>query len=201
MAEAINLSNSNIPIRFSEVIGSSGTQNVGEEFVPFIFEGIIMGFADAAKNLRDKNATVAVILRDRPLDGDFLFGIKIKFTPGSDDESGSWNTVWSFNKEDFEDCDIKHYVDEPNTMPSFRDRLIMAGLKLYPMSDLPYLLAKTAFQTLFEWLDTNAKDGETVTVVKDGLFEARVDVDNGIKIMNLIPSEEVTNLAKSDGDI
>ena len=85
---------------------------------------------------------------------------------------------------------------------SFRDRLIKAGLKLSPPSDLPYILAKTAFQTLFDWLDTNAKEGETVSVVKDGLFEARVDVDsNGIKIMNLIPSEEVTNLAKSDGDI
>lgn len=202
MADAINLGNSEIPTRFSEIIYSSGTQRVGEEFVPFIFDGIIMGFADAAKTLRDKNATVAIILRDKPLAGDFLFGVKIKFTPGSDEDSGSWNTIWSFNSEDFEDAEIKYYVDDQNVSTSFRDRLIKAGLKLYPLSDLPYILAKTAFQTLFDWLDTNAKEGETVSIVKDGLFEARVDVDsNGIKIMNLIPSEEVTNLAKSDGDI
>lgn len=201
MADTIKLEGSGLPERFSEAIGASGTHRVGTEFVPSIYQGVIMGFADACKTLRDKNATVAVIVRDRPLDGTFIFGVKIAFLPGSEEDSGSWNTVWSFNPDDFNDCEVKHYVDEPNVMPIFYDRIVKQGLTLYPLSDVPYTLARTAMQSLFTWLDVNAKDGETVSLTLAGYFEAKVDVQDGLKIMNLIPDEEVTNLAKGDGEI
>ena len=53
-------------------------------------------------------------------------------------------------------------------------------------------------QCLFQWLDQNAKDGETVSIGSEGYFKATVDVVDGLKVMNFIPDEEVTNLAKGD---
>ena len=198
MADFIKVEGSTLAVLYSETIRSSGTHSVGEEFVQSIYNAIAMGFADTCKTLRDKNATVAVIVRDRPLDGEFIFGVKIKFIPGDNEDAGSWNTVWSFNPDDFNDCEIKHYTDEPNVAPIFHERLVKQGLSLYPLSDVAYTLTRTGMQCLFQWLDQNAKDGETVSIGSEGYFKATVDVVDGLKVMNFIPDEEVTNLAKGD---
>lgn len=201
MADFIKIEGSELPANYSNAIEASGTHRVGTEFVPIIYQGVIMGFADACKSLHDKNATVGIILRDRPLDGEFIFGVKVAFIPGNEEDSGSWNTVWSFNPDDFNDCEIKHYVDEANTMPIFYDRIVKQGLALYPIENVAYTLTRVAMQSLFQWLDVNAKEGEQTAIGSEGYFKATVDVVDGLKVMNLIPDEEVTNLAKSDGEI
>lgn len=185
-----------IPDSYHISIFESGTQDVGAEFVPGIYRFITLGLADAIKSVRDKDKPAAVVIRD--MKTAILFGVRIEFIKGEDDESGSWNTVWSFNPDDFDDCS-KYDAESPVMEPFFINRATACHLKLYPGST--YTLQRTAIQVLTDWLDKNALPDGTVEVELDNIFVAEVQVKNGVKIFNFIPSEEVTNICKSDADI
>ena len=57
------------------------------------------------------------------------------------------------------------------------------------------------FQVLISYLDQNATEGDQFALELDGYFSATVDVVDGIKVFNFVPDEEITNLAKGDGEI
>ena len=61
---------------------------------------------------------------------------------------------------------------------------------------LTYLL-----QQIYKWLDENAKEGEEVIVEQDGIFQARVAVENGEKVFAIEPAGEVKMLIKDDAAI
>jgi hypothetical protein len=199
----INLQNSTIPSNYEKFIFDTTEKlcQVGEQFVPHIYSGVVEGLARTAKLFKDKDCSVGIIVREQK-DGDFIFGVKIKFIPGADEESGSWNTIWSFNAADFdEDCDKKYFIDDVAVSSTISNSLFRANLRVAGNVDTPFILTKACFKVLITWLDTCAKEGEQVSIGLDGKFEATVDVVDGIKVFNFIPDEEITNIAKSDAEI
>ena len=55
-----------------------------------------------------------------------------------------------------------------------------------------------AVNVLVQWLDTNAKEDETVELVHPGVFTAVVAVENGTKVMSIVPGEIIKQMIKSD---
>ena len=51
---------------------------------------------------------------------------------------------------------------------------------------------------LKKWLDENAKEGVEVKIEQDGIFQARVAVENGEKVFAVEADGEVKNLIKDD---
>lgn len=195
-----NLLETVIPANYHTMVldESQGHNNVGEEFVESIYKFVVQALADAVKQFREKDKPVSVVIID--VKGNILFGVKIEFIPGENDESGSWNTIWSFNPEDFEDSK-KYQSESAMVAPIFMNRAISHHLKLYSEYSTAYILERTAIEVLKQWLDSNASTDGTISVGIENFFEATVDVVDGIKIFNFIPSEEITNIAKSDADI
>lgn len=177
---------------------SKGAYCLGEEFVEPIYKFTIQGLADAAKEYRSKEKPAAICIVD--IHGNVIFGVKIEFIPGGDEDSGSWNTIWSFNPDDFDDC-TKYTTDSQIIGAFFVNRAVTHKLQLYSNQSTAYVLERTAVEVLKQWLDANASPDGTVKVVLDNYFEATVDVVDGIKVFNFIPAEEITNIAKNDGDI
>jgi len=54
---------------------------------------------------------------------------------------------------------------------------------------------------LRRWLDENAKENEVVSIEQDGVFEARVAVENGEKVFAIEPAGEVKIIIKDDAAI
>lgn len=194
------LGETTIPANYHTMVldQSQGHDTVGEEFVEPIYKFITQALADAAKQFREKDKPAAIVIID--MKGNILFGVKIEFIPGENEESGSWNTIWSFNPEDFEDCK-KYQSESAMVAPIFVNRAVSHHLHLYSDYTTAYILERTAIEVLRQWLDANASTEGTVSVGIENFFEATVDVVDGIKIFNFIPTEEITNIAKSDADI
>lgn len=176
------------------------TEDVNPEFVPDTYRAIVQGLAAAAKDVRDKESPASVVVND--IKGNPIFGVKIEFIPGADEESGSWNTIWSFNPDDITGEGIKVYdVASATIEPYFIRTLAKFKFRVYQNTGVCYTLVRTAFDVLRTYLDQNALEAEPFEVELEGFFTANVNVVDGIKIFNFIPDEEVTNIAKSDGDI
>ena len=200
MSKVVKFSESMVADMYSKAINEVPTQQVQSELVEDIFKSITQGFAFAVKEVKSKDNPVAVCTQDQ--NKNMLFGVKIEFIPGDDEESGSWNTIWSFNPEDFTDENIVIYNSEdPKIEPFFVNAAAGFQLTLYPGSGTCYTLQRTMFQVLISYLDQNATEGDQFALELDGYFSATVDVVEGIKVFNFVPDEEITNLEKGDGEI
>ena len=199
----IKLETSTIPEMYCKLLEASGALAIEAQFVPYVMNAVAEGIAASLKALKKKDGDVAVIFNDQKVNGAFLFGAKIKFVAGDSDDNGSWNTIWSFNEADFEDCTEKYLAhrQEFPVMDILMERMIHNHLRVVSIADMPWTLAMFTFKALKQYLDEYAKEGETVILRSQGKFDATVDVIDGVKVMNFIPDEEITNIAKSDAEI
>ena len=68
------------------------------------------------------------------------------------------------------------------------------------MSQLFYLeiMFSTAAYLLLDWLDTNASENEVVEIELPGYFLAKVAVENGEKMFEVLPIGEMKTKIKTD---
>ena len=58
-----------------------------------------------------------------------------------------------------------------------------------------------ALVQLHKWLDENAKEDMVESIELDGVFTARVGVEDGVKVFSIEPHGEIKNLIKDDAAI
>ena len=60
------------------------------------------------------------------------------------------------------------------------------------------IMFTVGIDTIKEFLDVNATEGEDIDVVMPGVFTASVSVENGIKYMTITPGEAIKQIIKGD---
>ena len=61
-----------------------------------------------------------------------------------------------------------------------------------------YNMMNTAIDEIVKFLDKNASETEDVEVELRGIFTASVAVENGTKIMSIVPGEYIKQIIKND---
>ena len=61
-----------------------------------------------------------------------------------------------------------------------------------------YNIMNTAIDEITKFLDKNASETEEVEVTLRGLFTASVAVENGVKVMSIVPGEYIKQIIKND---
>lgn len=127
-----------------------------------------------------------------------IAGIIRYFENETADQPGHWNIAWTFNEDDVpEDAQILKLTD-PQTHSYF---IGYAGEK-YGMqfkTDENLITTIGYFpRMLKKWLDENAKKTEEVLIEQDGVFQARVAVENGEKVFAVEVVGETVAKAKDD---
>lgn len=136
--------------------------------------------------------------------GNFKFGAILNYKKpeeGSDEDSGNWYLEFTFYKEDMEDIDISvdNHSDIFIKCASQSAYQIIRGR--FRSTDVMYNVFNTAIDTLTEFLDTNATETEEVEVVLPSIFTASVAIENGVKVMSIVPGEVVKQVIKNDSAI
>lgn len=155
---------------------------------------------------KDKNKKVALVFTDASEAHNFLIAGIIEYhkNDDSDEVGGNWSFVYTFNKEDINDCDLV-YANDPKFIQAFND-VTSESLKNKHGDMTGYtvdgMIVTKIFESIFKylkiWLDTNARTDEVVDLVLEDHFEASVAVEDGIKVMSMVPHGRAKSQIKDD---
>lgn len=135
--------------------------------------------------------------------GNFKLGAILNYRASdseSDEDTGNWYLELTFYESDMTDLDVSidNYSDEylSNCIRAM-DEICYGRFK---SSEYSYILMNEAIDTLTQFLDANAGE-EEVEVVLRGIFTASVVIENGEKIMSIVPGEIIKQAVKNDAAI
>lgn len=171
-----------------------------------IYRVIFTTIAEILKDQHNENPNahkIAVSFNDR--NNNFIIGGILTYrAPDADEEedSGNYYLELTFDEKDFDG--IEHVFSNNNNITSFMfDKSItyhMYHICSAQIKEISYVydIITTAINTLKEFLDVNADPNEEVEVFMRSVFTASVVVEDGIKIMTIVPGEIIKQIVKND---
>lgn len=162
-----------------------------------IIESLMVSIPELLAERLKTHTKAAVVIRDL---SDVLILGAIAERHDSEDPNtpGNYSYVMTTLEEDLKEVeDITDITDPKFIEVAIRvaDREHNMDFKLEAYS---ITLFRIAASTLVQWLDTNAREGEKVTLEHPGYFDAEVGVEDGEKIISIVPSGEMKQKLKSD---
>ena len=146
---------------------------------------------------------VALILQDTS--GNFKFAGIVEYFINADnpDEPGNWGYTWTFNEDDIKDLDkkksVKKYIVADDAFKSIMDKVSYdIGGFVFERESFMYDACLLTVDTILQVMDHEAKENEVVDVEMPGYFVATVAIENGEKIISLIPDGHMKQVIKSD---
>ena len=156
--------------------------------------------SNCLKVVKDKDKQVAFKFSD--LKGDLIAAALVEFHKSDDkDNPGNWSYVWTFDEKDIKP---DAYVLSMNSTEVHQYFVAVASSK-YNMAfeGANYIVQVTNefLETLKRWLTDNASDKQEEGVILDGVFQARVAIEDGEVVKSIEVIGETKALIKGDGDI
>lgn len=169
-----------------------------EDFYKIVFYTIADALAFGTEGNKTFNKAGLSVKDDK---GNFILGALLtyqKAEEGSEEDSGNMYLSFTFDAEDMKDLDIE--VD--NHSDIFCRAASMNGENIsygrFRNTEIMFSMFNCAIDTLIQFLDTNATEGEDVEIILRGIFTASIVVEGGKKIMSIVPGESVKQRVKRD---
>ena len=133
--------------------------------------------------------------------GNFKLGAILTFKEpeeGSEEDSGNYYLEFTLNAEDMIELNLEvdNHSDVFTSCASTEANNICSGR--FRSVEIMHNMFTTAVDTLVQFLDTNSTEGEEVTVKLPGIFTASVAIEDGEKIMSIVPGECIKQIIKND---
>lgn len=133
--------------------------------------------------------------------GNFKLGAVLNYNKpeeGSEEDSGNWYLEFTMYEEDMTDLDLEidNHSDIFVRCVTQEAWIIISGR--FNQIEYMYKVLNTLIDTLVHFLDANASENEEVEVVLRGIFTASVAVENGTKVMSIVPGEAIKQIVKGD---
>lgn len=200
MSKTFEFTETSIPTMFQvdlrENFGISWVDSRAPDFYRTMFATI----ADVLKlNQSKDHPRIGLTMKDDK--GNFKMGAILVFQQpdeGAEEDSGNWYLEMTFNEEDMNDLSVSldNHSDVFVRCASIEASNICYGR--FRSTEVMYNMMDTAINEIFKFLDKNASDTEEVEVTLRGIFTASVAVENGIKIMSIVPGEYIKQIIKND---
>lgn len=200
MSKTFEFNESSIPSTFQidlcENYGISWVDSRAADFYRVLFSTI----ADVLK-LNQSKDTPRVGLSMKDDKGNFKMGAILVFQKpeeGAEDDSGNWYLQMTFDEADMTDLNIStdNHSDVFVRCASIEASNICYGR--FRSVEVMYNMMNTAIDEIVKFLDKNASETEDVEVELRGIFTASVAVENGTKIMSIVPGEYIKQIIKND---
>lgn len=193
----MELMKTSLPEMYSKGLYDEFSKAINTEHVPYVLDTFFNGIIINLSYLKQKER--ASIYEVTKMDGSFVMGAYIQYVESKDKKNpGSWNIGWTFNKED---------LPETNTVIKLTDVSMLAAYRSYGADKYGLIfksdenlitIMRFAGICLKKWLDENAKEDSEVTIEMDGVFKARVAVENKEKVFGLEVFGETAAKVKED---
>lgn len=191
------LTETGIPQNYSSGLYNTYSYDLIPEMCPKVGDVIFEAVSACLGDMKNKNNAVAFIFND--FNKDFLVGAVIEYEPNEDPKQpGSWNYFWTWNEDDIPEGATKTDLNQALNASYFKG--VSQSKYAFGFNNLEALTTLTVyfFKTIYNWLNDNASDKAEEGIELDGVFHARVVVENDEKIMSIEPDGEMKKLIKDD---
>lgn len=198
--EMKKLMETTIPQNFAAGLYNERNYAVGFEHTNQIIDVLFTGVTDCLADIKSKNVPTAFMFEEN--NKDFIAAAVVQFIENKDSENpGNWNYFWTFYKDDIPENAVKVSAADVNLGSYFAG--VAQNKYQFGFSDNYALfeITRYALKVIKDWLDDNAVEGEEVGVEQEGVFEARVVVEDGQKVFSIEPAGEIKKLIKDDSAI
>ena len=168
-----------------------------------LYRVIFTAIADVLKHNQSKDAKrIGFVMKDDK--GHFKFGAVLNYREPdaeSEEDSGNWYLEFTFDPEDMDDLSVEldNHSDIFVRCASLEAQNICYGR--FRNVEIMYNMFNCAIDTLVQFLDTQASESEIVDVRLRGIFTASVAIEEGKKIMSIVPGELIKQIIKNDSDL
>lgn len=193
----MKLFDTNLPAMYSKGLFEEKNADLALEHTDKMFDTIFTGAANLLNQSKAVDRATALCFRN--IDKSLIAASIVQYFPGeTENVPGNWSLVWTFDEADIPEGSLIIEFENPQTHSYFRAVAgEKYGMRFEGTAELVDCLTYALLQ-LKKWLDENAKEGSEVTVEQDGIFQARVGVENGEKVFALEMDGLVKQLVKSD---
>ena len=200
MSKEFIFNQTSIPGQFSVNLLEKYKMNWADTNTANIFRVMFTAIADILKSKQDKNVPrIGFSMKDDK--GNFKLGAIMTYRkPDAEEEedSGNWYLEMAFDPEDMVDLDkeIENHTSE-FTVVSNDEAHRIAGARFNKVEYI-HIIFGCIVDTIIDFLDANASESEDVSVTLNGVFTASVAIENGIKVMSIVPGEIIKQIIKED---
>lgn len=200
MSKQFEFDQTSIPSQYSiDLLENHGMTWIDTRTRDF-YRTVFTTIADVLKIHQNKNKErIGFIMKDDK--GNFKFGAILNYNKpeeGEEDDSGNWYLEMTFYPEDM--TDIEEIYDNHSsefTVSAAREAMAIVSMR-FRTAEYMHTMMTAAIDTLVNFLDANAIEGDEVEVVLNGVFTASVVIEDGKKIMSIVPGEIIKQIIKAD---
>lgn len=189
---------SQIPEDYSRALTLQG-RLIGPAHVEKVARVLFVGVTRALASIKDQTIPKAVVFKG--LDGSFIAAAKIVYVKNDDSgsiSSGQWSYAWTYNQEDVEDCQIVDVSSNSLIVPFFSSAALELESFVFDNRDTCILMMNLMLEMIQSWVRENTKEGNDITLILPGSFEATGSVEDGKIVVSIIPDGELKVLIKDD---
>lgn len=165
-----------------------------------IFRVFFTTVADVLKIHQDKTKSrIGFAMKDDK--GNFKFGAILNYRkPDTDeeDDTGNWYLEFTFDPSDMVDLEAEYDNFSEEFIVCSQEEANNIASARFQKPEYMYIMYNTLLDTITNFLDTNASETEEIEVTLRGVFTASVVVENGIKVMSIVPGEVIKQVIKAD---
>lgn len=191
-----------IPEIFSRTLDEKGAIFAANHTAK-ILKIVVYSVSDCLGSMKSTDKPVAFVFKS--LNGNFICGAIVEFHPGEDDPTditaGNWSYVWTFDEEDIKDIDNVISFDNQLVYPFFiKTAGNLYAIKFHDTSTI-VLMSTTLMECISNWLNDNAKEGEVVQLIEEGVLNCSCTVEGGEIVKSIIPEGDAKVIIKGDAVI
>jgi hypothetical protein len=196
----MKLLETSLPAMWSKGLAEEKAYDIAPEFITRMTETLFRGVAGVLAANREPNRPVAFII-DR-LDGKVVACAVLQLFENEDKKNpGNWNLFFSFDEADIPKDAKRIYLKDPLCQSFFVAPAANKCNMEFKSEAALVILMTYVLEQIYKWLDENAKADEEVSIEQEGVFQARVGVENGQKVFSIEPAGEIKMLIKNDTSI
>ena len=202
MSKVFDLEQTSIPSQYSINVRDNISAAWADANTAMMYRILFTNIGDTLRFYQSKNVdSVGLSIKDDK--GNFKMGAILNYKKpedGSDDDTGNWYLEMTFDEKDMEDVKELHDNHSDVFIRSAAYAAAQSNSR-FKSTDIMYNMYNIAIDTLVQFLDANASETEEVDVRLRGVFTASVVIENGQKIMSIVPGESIKQIIKNDAGL
>lgn len=200
MSKQFEFEQTSIPSQFSINLMDRYSYGWMDTRTANVYRAMFTAIADILKSKQDKNKSrIGFILKDDK--GNFKLGAVLNYRKpdeGEEEDSGNWYLEFTLYPEDMGELDYECDSHSGEFLMCAQQEVYTIVSGTFKQPEHMHNVFNTAIDTVVDWLDVNAVENDDVEVVMRGVFTAAVAVENGRKVMSIIPGEAIKQIVKGD---
>lgn len=166
-----------------------------------LFNSLFLSVSQFLGIHKKKEHKVALVVKDN-YDNFKLAGI-VQYHENEDDKDAPGNYTYELTLNEGDIADIPEVYSIFDSMfqgVAQETSLSYCNFRIIK-NDQIISIYTACVEALTAWLDANAKETEEVVIELDGIFQASVAVENGVKVFSIVPEGKLKQLIKGDNTI